>query len=155
MTRHEVAASPPAVSPALAAPVPPLPLWQLNRLRVGYLVMGIGLVVVKWPLLVGHGPWELKDGTVECLLVAMSVLAFVGLRYPLRLLPILLFEVLWKVLWLAVIAGPLWQDGTLDGDTRKQAGAILWVIVVIGAVPWRYAFAQYARRPGDPWRRRR
>ena len=33
-----------------------VPLWQLNLLRVGYLVMGGGLAVVKWPLLFTHGP---------------------------------------------------------------------------------------------------
>jgi hypothetical protein len=37
------------------------------------------------------------DGVVTCLLPAMSLLAFLGLRYPVRMLPIL-FEVAWKVL---------------------------------------------------------
>ena len=96
-------------------------LWQLNLLRVGYLVMGGCLAVVKWPLLFNHGPWELKEGTVECMLVAMSVLALMGLRYPLRMLPILLFEVGWKLTWLGVIALPLWLDNNLDGATRAQA----------------------------------
>ena len=31
-------------------------LWQLNLLRMGYLVIGGGLAVVKWPLLFNHGP---------------------------------------------------------------------------------------------------
>jgi len=36
-----------------------LALWQLNLLRVGYLVMVVGLVVVKWPLLFADKPWGL------------------------------------------------------------------------------------------------
>jgi hypothetical protein len=36
-------------------------LWQLNLLRVGYLVMGGGLVVVKWPLLFTHGPGSCRQ----------------------------------------------------------------------------------------------
>ena len=51
-------------------------LWQLNLLRVGCLVMGGGLAVTKWPLLFEHEPWGLMEGTVQCMLVAMSVLAF-------------------------------------------------------------------------------
>ena len=51
-------------------------------MRVGYLVMGAGLAVTKWPELVAHEPWELKQGTVVTMLVAMSVLALLGLRYP-------------------------------------------------------------------------
>lgn len=130
-----------------------LPLWRLNLMRVGYLVMGGGLVIVKWPLLLHHGPWELKDGTVECVLVAMSLLALLGLRHPRLLLPVLLFEVAWKLVWLAVIALPLWLDGALAGDTRAQTGTVLWVVVIIAVVPWREVLRDYVLSPGDAWRR--
>ena len=51
----------------------------------------------------------------------MSVLALLGLRYPLRMLPILLFEVAWKLTWLGVVALPLWSEDKLDAATREQA----------------------------------
>ena len=130
-------------------------LWRLNLLRVGYLVMGVGLAVVKWPLLFDHEPWELKEGTVVCMLVAMSVLALLGLRYPLRMLPILLFEVAWKLTWLGVVALPLWFDDKLEGATRVQAGDVLWVVIPIAVIPWRHVLAQYLLAAGEPWRRRR
>ena len=130
-------------------------LWQLNLLRVGYLVMGGGLAVVKWPLLFDHGPWELKAGTVQCMLVAMSVLALLGLRYPLRMLPILLFEVGWKLTWLGVIALPLWSDNKLEGATGEQAGTFLWLVIIIAVIPWRHVLTQYVTAPGEPWRRSR
>jgi hypothetical protein len=38
---------------------------------------------------------------VACLLTAMSLLAFLGLQCLVRMLPILLFEVTWKVIWIA------------------------------------------------------
>ncbi len=31
-----------------------LPLWRLHAMRVGYAFMGIGLVVVKWPLVITY-----------------------------------------------------------------------------------------------------
>jgi hypothetical protein len=37
------------------------------------------------------------EGVVICLLTAMSLLAFLGLRYAVQTLPILPFEVTWKV----------------------------------------------------------
>ena len=133
----------------------PLTLWQLNLLRVGYLVMGGGLVVYKWPALFDHEPWGLMEGTVEIMLVAMSVLALLGLRYPIKMLPILLFEVLWKVLWLAIVALPLHLDDALEGATRAQTGKVLWFVIVIVAIPWGYVFRQFVLAPGQPWRRGR
>jgi hypothetical protein len=132
-----------------------LSLWQLNLLRVGYLVMGVGLAVIKWPLLFNHEPWGLAEGTKDCLLIAMSVLALLGIRYPLRMLPILLFEVSWKLLWLGVVALPLWSDNQLQGATRTQTGTLLWVVIIIAVIPWRHVFTRFALAPAEPWRRSR
>jgi hypothetical protein len=150
----------PTGSADLATGAPParaaaqLPLWRINVLRIGYLVMGGGLAVYKWPLLFNHEPWSLAEGTVMCLLVAMSVLALLGLRYPIRMLPILLFEVGWKALWLGIVALPLWSDGHLEGAFSTQVDKVLWVVIVAAVIPWGYAFRQYVVAAGDPWRRR-
>jgi hypothetical protein len=130
-----------------------LRLWQLNLLRVGYTVIVVGLAILKWPLLFNHDPWSLAEGTKECLLIAMSALALLGIRYPQRMLPVLLFEVAWKLLWLGVVALPLWINDDLHGATRAQTGEVLWVVVIIAVIPWRHAFAQFVTAPAEPWRR--
>ena len=131
----------------------PIALWKLNVLRVGYLFMGGGLAIIKWPLLFGHPTWGVAEGTKECLFIAMSFLALLGLRYPLRMLPILLFEVTWKVIWLGIVALPAWVDNDLDGALRTEAGAVALVVVIIAVIPWRYVFTQFVsdtRRPVAP-----
>lgn len=129
-----------------------LPTWRLNLMRVAYLEMGVGLAITRWPELVSHDPWELMEGTVVTMLVAMSVLALLGLRYPQRMLPILLFEVGWKVLWLGTVALPVWLDGDLSGATREQVIMILWASVVVAVIPWRHVFRQFVLVRGDRWR---
>ena len=131
---------------------PALPTWRLNLMRVGYFEMGAGLAITKWPELVSHDPWELKQGTVVTMLVAMSVLALIGLRYPQKMLPILLFEVGWKAIWLGVVALPLWLGGDLAGATREQVVKVLWVIIVVAVIPWRHAVNQFLMTRGDSWR---
>jgi hypothetical protein len=121
-------------------------------MRVGYFVISAGLAVTKWPELLAHDPWELKQGTVLTMLFAMWVLALLGLRYPQRMLPILLFEVGWKVTWLGVVALPLWLDGNLTGATREQAAAVLWVTIIIAVIPWRHVVSQFVLARGDRWR---
>jgi len=91
----------------------------------------------------------------HAMLVEMSVLALLGIRYPLRMLPILLFEVAWKLTWLGVIALPLWSDNKFEGATREQAGDVLWVLIIIAVIPWRQVLTQYVMAPGEPWRRSR
>ena len=139
------------VPPKVSAPE--LPLWRLHVLRLGYLVLGGGLVVYKWPLLFDHErPWPPMTSVVTCMLVGMSLLALLGLRYPIRLLPILLFEVAWKLIWLGVVALPLWLDHELDAGMRATTSEILWVVVILAVIPYRYVYATYVRRRGDRWR---
>ena len=81
--------------------------------------MGVGLAIVKWPLLATAHTLPLYDGVTLCLLTAMSLLALLGLRHPVRLLPLLLFESAWKLLWLSVVALPV---ATPRGGGRARRG---------------------------------
>jgi hypothetical protein len=58
--------------------------------------------------------------------------------------------VAWKLIWLGVVAVPLWPNHQLDAETRASANEILWVIIV-AVIPWRYAYAHYVARRGDRW----
>jgi hypothetical protein len=128
-------------------------LPRLYLLRLGYLVLAVGLVATKWPLILNHPvPWPLLDGVETCMLVALSVLAFFGLRYPLRMLPILLFELAWKLTWVAVVVLPLWTSDQLDPASLRVLSTFPVVLIVLAVIPWRYVLTYYVRTPGDPWR---
>ena len=130
-----------------------LPTWRLNSMRVGYAVMGVGLAVVKWPIVIGYDQsTPLFEGVVAVLLTAMSLLAFLGLRYPVRMLPILLFESLWKVLWLSVVALPAALAGEVDQAMSQVIFNCSFDVVILAVVPWRYVWPRYVTAKGDPWR---
>ena len=130
-----------------------LSLTRLNLMRAGYLFMGLGLVIVKWPHLPQASDLPLYEGVELCLLTAMSLLAFLGLRYPVKLLPVLLFESAWKLLWLGLVAAPKAVSGNLDSAFSQIATNCSLVVVILAVIPWRYAWQQYVRADGDPWRR--
>ena len=133
--------------------VPVLSVRRLNVMRIGYLVMGVGLAVTKWPLLFNRTePWPLFEGVSTYMLIAMGLLALIGLRYPVKMVPILLFESAWKLLWLAAVALPLWTADRMDAATTELASALLWVVIILAVTPWRYVVAQYVTKHGDPWR---
>jgi hypothetical protein len=127
-------------------------LLRLYLLRAGYLFMAIGLVLTRWPLLIGHdASWPLMDGVVVCMLVAQSLLFFLGVRYPVKMIPILLFEMTWKLIWLSTVALPLWLAGELNGATATVAINCSLVVIVLIILPWPYLVRQYTIGRGDRW----
>ncbi len=94
-------------------------------------------------------------GVALALIGTIGLLALLGLRYPLQMIPLLLFELSWKAIWLAAFALPQWLDGSLDEGMRStivdtSLGALLLIVI-----PWRYVYENYVARPGDPWAFRR
>jgi hypothetical protein len=131
----------------------PVSLRRLYALRAGYLFVGVGLALTKWPLFFqGDRPWPLMTGVVTCMLTAMSLLALLGVRYPLAMLPVLLFESAWKLIWFAAVALPLWRSGQIDAATQEVVITCSLVVVVLAVIPWRYVVAEYVTKRGDRWR---
>jgi len=128
-------------------------LWRLYLLRGAYLLIFVGLALMIWPNFIHHREgWPLMNSVVSALLAGVSVLAALGLRYPLRMLPVLLFELVWKTIWLIAVALPLWRAGQLDADTMETVRDCLFTVVLIPLIPWDYVIANYVRKPGDRWR---
>ena len=128
-----------------------LSLPRLHLMRAGYLVMGVGLAVVKWPLLPDAQALPLFEGVTLCILTAMSLLALLGLRYPVKVLPLLLFESAWKLLWLSLVALPKAASGALDTATTDALVSCSLVVVILAVTPWRYVWRTYVRASGDRW----
>ncbi|MDR3428192.1 hypothetical protein [Silvimonas sp.] len=148
-----------SVLPASAIPALDIPaanevsLLRLYLLRAMYLLVVVGLGAVVWPgILQQHKQWELMQGIVTCMLAAFSLLAALGLRYPLKMLPVLLWELLWKTLWLALVPLPQWRAGHVDEAIVGNIFACSMVVLVYISIPWRYVFVHYLKNPGERWR---
>jgi hypothetical protein len=142
---------------SLSTFAPPTPRTQLsvprlNLMRAGYLLMGVGLVLVKWPLLPQARDLPVYEGVTLCLLTAMSLLAFLGVRHPVKLLPVLLFESAWKLLWLGLVAVPTAVSGDLGPVMTDIMVNCSLVVVILAVTPWPYVWRTYVRAAGDPWR---
>jgi len=126
---------------------------RLYALRAAYLLIVVGLGIEIWPGILHHEkPWALMQGVVYCVLAAVSALAVLGLRYPLQMLPLLFFELVWKSIWLLVVALPLWSANQMDARTSETATACLMGVIFLVVIPWPYVFANYLLKPGDRWR---
>ena len=127
-------------------------LLRLYAPRATYLLIAVGLGVEIWPGIIHHDrPWALMQGVVCCVLAAVSVLAILGLRYPLQMLPLLFSELAWKSIWIVVVALPLWSTHQMDAATWETAKACLMGVIFPVVIPWPYVFANYVRKRGDRW----
>jgi hypothetical protein len=132
-----------------------LPTWRVNVMRIGYAVMGVGIAFLKWPLFVqngGLGALPVYEGVVAALLTSMGLLALLGLRYPLQLLPLLVLETLWKLIWLAAVGVPALMAGDMSDQMSTVFGSVMLVVLILAVTPWDYAWKRYVRAPGAPWR---
>ena len=128
-------------------------LLRLYLLRLGYLVLAGGLAVVIWPIVVHHtSELAVRRGVQLSLLAGIGAIAALGLRYPLQMLPVLLFEVTWKAIYLVAFALPLWRAHQIDAATAEDISSILWVVIFLPLIPWRYVWRHYVVKPGDRWR---
>lgn len=135
------------------AVLPEVPLRRLYLLRAMYLLIVVGLGIVIWPGVIHHDkPWGLMQGVVNCMLAAFSLLSLLGLRYPLQMLPVLLWELAWKTIWLLNVALPAWSSGQMDPATLSTTIDCLLVVIIPFVIPWRYVAAHYLRKPAEPWR---
>lgn len=128
-------------------------LFHMYGLRIVYLLMALFLLSSVGPLLPAEPP-TMMTGAARALFVALGLLAALGVRYPLQMLPIMLFEFTWKALWLAFIGLPMWAAGELDpASSETFVNVAVGAPLVLVVMPWRYVFDNYVRRPGERWRR--
>ena len=125
-------------------------LFRLYVLRAMYLLLIVGLGGMIVPEIISHQPTS--RGVIPSLLGAVWVLAFLGLRYPLEMLPLLMFELVWKTIWMFAYGLPQWLSGQQPPTFTEDFFNIAFGAILLFVIPWGYAWRHYARRPGARWR---
>ncbi|SRR6266540_1294945 len=125
-------------------------LARLYVLRATYLLLIVGLGATNLPVLISH---PTSRGVIPAMLGAIWLLAFIGLRYPSQMLPLLLFEFSWKTIWLLAYGLPQWSAGqmppTWPEDFKAIAAGVILMPIVI---PWGYVYRHYVKQPSERWR---
>src|SRR5262245_18566995 len=138
---------------ASSTTTPELSLFRLYTLRVAYFVMAAGLGTFIWPTVIHHSnELAIAKGAQLALLAGLGATAALGLRYPVKMLPILLFEMIWKAISLVAFAWPLWSAHQVTAAVAEDIKAAAMVVILVPLIPWRYVFPQYVLKRGDRWK---
>ena len=118
---------------------------NIYLLRLFYFLMAAFVGTDAWTSLVTHqGPWDHVRAVAYCTWAAYPTLGILGLIHPLKMLPIMLFMIVYKSLWLLFVAYPLWRANALVGSPAEgMARIFIWVVVPMIVVPWGYVFRNY------------
>jgi hypothetical protein len=126
-------------------------LVRIYVLRATYLLLVIGLGGMIVPEVVSHP--VISRGVIPSLLGAVWVLAFVGLKYPLKMLPLLMFEFAWKSIWMLAYGLPQWYASQLPATFAEDSFTIgVGVILMPLVIPWGYVYRHYVKQSGARWR---
>jgi hypothetical protein len=136
---------------AATAYVGELSLVRLYVLRFVYLLIGLGEGSQIAPIMINHEP--AARGVIPSLLAGMCLLDLLGIKYPRQMLPLLLFELVWKYIWFFAFGLPQYLSGHLpptfsDDFVPITCGVVLMPFVI----PWGYVWRNYVLAPGDRWR---
>ena len=119
-----------------------VPRINIYLLRLLFTLMFFFLTYDSWSHILNHtGPWDNANAAAWCMWGSYSAISFIGILRPLKMLPIVLFEIVYKTAWLAIVAWPLWMKNELIGSPAEgMTSVFVWVVFPIVAMPWRYFF---------------
>ena len=114
-------------------------------MRVPFALTGVLFSLSAWSTLIEHwGTFEPLEGVAFSFWGALSLLSLIGIRFPVRMLPLLLIQFFYKLIWLMAVGYPLLARDALDagGAELFQANA-LGVAIDTVAIPWIYVAKTY------------
>ncbi len=136
-----------------ALELPPVAMWRIHMLRIGYLLMAGVMGFFVWQqVLFETGPWPAPRVIAKSMLASLALLCVLGLRYPLQMLPLMLLETLWKTVAILLIILPAWLAQRMTPELHVLFGECIGIVVVYLVMPWRYVWSRYILQPGEAWR---
>ena len=121
---------------------------KIYLLRLVFTLTFVFVGMDSWSTILRHnGDWKPLDAVAFSVWAAYSTLSVLGIFKPLKMLPLIAFQVFYKTVWLAIVAYPLWRSGTLIGSGVEQmVKAFMWIPLPIVAMPWGYFFVSFFRK---------
>ena len=133
---------------------PTVVLWRINAMRFVFLLMALIMGSFVWQqLLFESADWPVMRGLAKSMLAALALMSLLGVRYPLQMLPLMLYEIAWKTIWIVLIAGRAWLAGKWNADIDRLFYDCIGIAIAYFIVPWRYVWARYFAQPMEPLRR--
>ena len=115
--------------------------FRLYLLRIFYAMAVLMLGIDVWTEIFTHEEkWSALPAVAFSFWGAFSFLAIIGIVHPLKMLPLLLVQFTYKLIWLLMVAYPLWSENQLAGDPAASLARAntIGLILDLLIIPWPY-----------------
>ena len=135
-----------------AATATEVPIARLYAMRALAALGVVGLFPTAMAVFT-HAP--LDRGAHKALIAGLWLMCIFAFRYPLKMVPILLFEMVWKTIWLLAFGLPEWSSGVGSPRLTEDLWGIgAFPLVCALVIPWGYVWRHYVIAAGERWRLR-
>lgn len=121
--------------------------FRLAIMRGLYLLTFIGLAFQAWEYLLFPGEQiDYITGVAFSFWATYATLMGLGVRYPIKMLPLLFLQLMYKATWVLTVYLPMKSSGTVT----PVAESFYWicitaVILDVLVIPWGYFWKSYVR----------
>lgn len=128
-----------------------LPTWRIVLLRLCYFAIAVGLGMTIVPRLIWLPEALTYQGAaLTSFLASLALLCLLGFFRPIAMLPVLLFELGWKFIYMLRIALPGWLSGTLSPELQGLFWECVPILIYVPIIPWGIVWRRYG--PGGTGR---
>lgn len=130
---------------------PPIATWRVHCIRLLFLLMALFMGYFVWHnLIFASADVPVPQTLSRSMLAALALLSLLGVRYPVQMLPLMIYEVTWKTIWLLLIAFRAWLAGKWTPDIEALFNDCIGIVLAYTFMPWRYVWARYVVQPMEP-----
>jgi len=123
------------------------PTWRQHIMRGLFFLNFISLAFDTWPTIIS--PQEQMDtltGVAYSFWSSFALLNLVGIRFPLKFIPLLFLQLFYKAAWIISTYLPAKNSGLLNEDLNS----FLWICVAgialnLLIIPWGYVYRIYLK----------
>src|SRR5215467_2866748 len=119
---------------------------RLYGMRAFYLFNALVIGYGAWPEIISPGkPWDMIHSVAFSLYAGYSLLLLLGVLLPTTMVPLLLLQIVYKLIWLVGVAVPKWSAGQLDLVASNITFFAIIVVLDLIVIPWSYVLQNYVK----------
>lgn len=110
-----------------------------DKLRIQYaltaiITIFIGVLILVAPDILMANQDPLLFGALGCIWLTFGILSILGLRQPLKLVPVLIFQLIYKIIWFAAVVIPVGIQGNLQVNLLNVGLIFLFAMFIVGDI---------------------